>query len=1040
MGSDKARNSYDPAQQYRDVVMQQGRVFLEADWNEQQAIREDETIAELRDIIGSCGTPDDGYAVGFNNLSPNALPNEFSIGAGTMYVGGVRAFLPEGITFHAQPDWIDQALIGDPLLGSKTGSSRVTELICLLLREQEVSAVEDPDLKDVALGGPDTAQRKRLIQRVLRFPTQATDCAGAWDEAEKLWLERGFRFQSETMRLMPLATLQVGFVDSGTPPDPCEPAASGGYLEADNQLIRVKIVDNDTLVWGYDNASFLYRVEIGADRKTLTLQSRPVDVFHHPRKAQAVEVLPAAALLANGEYVAEADGIVTALNGAYDPDTNTVMLTTALPAGYQTGAALPPVFLRVWQETVSFTPGKPVALGDTGLQVTVGSSGAVAAGDCWMFAARPSTPQKIYLDRSLADFQPPDEPRLWICPLAVILWRGGRKPQIVDCRNRFDNLVELSKRRGSGCCTVVVRPQDVTGNNSLQAIVNSYKSTNERPPHVAICLMPGTYDLPAPLRLGEEHRNLTIEGCPGGVVLRAAAGAEAAFHDGLIVLNQTRNVILRDLELQLPLGAFPNQLVTRFAAANASLRNEVAAAYRFSIGLRPVDCEGLTVRNCRFVYPATQNFVIIGIGIFLAGGCEDLNVEDNRFTVSPTDRTSGGNSPTTPTIGTVPSTGTVPSGTNLAVRRNPHLLFGVLHLPSFLPTRASSPTVAPLPPALVRSQLNAARVRANQFADLTFATLIMADAGAVTWSDNTVTGSHAGCWLLSLRSLDAVAQIPGAATPSSAAELLKEFQTLVREWGLTDLQAVLMPLAFPLPPEATARTSTPLVPSTPVSQPVPSATFLPALTFTLSDSSRVLRTATVSGSSLFTNAAATAPANATSQPITAAPIVVEAAPIFLGEWERFHAPLRDALRAVLAEVGGTIALAQNFSLAVEMAHNQISCRVPNASSGIAVLIVDTDQQTQSTAILSANNIQSDGIATAMVLFVERCAITGCLIVNENVAHKPSGLSLVARGISSDVPPMFAITGNVLYGRSVLPPRPGSLPPPINTWDVFNAEF
>ena len=38
MGSDRARVSYDPNQHYRSVVMQQGRVTLEADWNENQAI------------------------------------------------------------------------------------------------------------------------------------------------------------------------------------------------------------------------------------------------------------------------------------------------------------------------------------------------------------------------------------------------------------------------------------------------------------------------------------------------------------------------------------------------------------------------------------------------------------------------------------------------------------------------------------------------------------------------------------------------------------------------------------------------------------------------------------------------------------------------------------------------------------------------------------------------------------------------------------------------------------------------------------------
>ena len=34
MGSDRARVSYDPSRHWRGVVYQEGRVTLEADWNE----------------------------------------------------------------------------------------------------------------------------------------------------------------------------------------------------------------------------------------------------------------------------------------------------------------------------------------------------------------------------------------------------------------------------------------------------------------------------------------------------------------------------------------------------------------------------------------------------------------------------------------------------------------------------------------------------------------------------------------------------------------------------------------------------------------------------------------------------------------------------------------------------------------------------------------------------------------------------------------------------------------------------------------------
>ena len=65
----------------------------------------------------------------------------------------------------------------------------------------------------------------------------------------------------------------------------------------------------------------------------------------------------------------------------------------------------------------------------------------------------------------------PDGPRLWACPLGVIAWSEEVGTLISDCRNQFDNLVDLTKRQ-QGCCTITVGPQDITGDTTLQTIVN----------------------------------------------------------------------------------------------------------------------------------------------------------------------------------------------------------------------------------------------------------------------------------------------------------------------------------------------------------------------------------------------------------------------------------------------------------------------------------------------------------------------------------------------------------------------------------------
>ena len=104
------------------------------------------------------------------------------------------------------------------LLGlTALNEGRPREEIYLLLREQEVSAVEDTALREVALG-PDTAQRTRLIQHIVRFGTDALTCEGARDLLAGQWASEGLTPYYDTMRLLSSATLQVSFPSSDRKP------------------------------------------------------------------------------------------------------------------------------------------------------------------------------------------------------------------------------------------------------------------------------------------------------------------------------------------------------------------------------------------------------------------------------------------------------------------------------------------------------------------------------------------------------------------------------------------------------------------------------------------------------------------------------------------------------------------------------------------------------------------------------------------------------------------------------------------------------
>src|SRR2546430_17099921 len=97
MGSDRARITYDESRQYRAVVMQQGRVTVEADWNEEEQVVNEEMRKEALDFVGPNGTPDNGYRVIETNEKrdpplPTLSPFDFLVDKGTMYVGGMRTF------------------------------------------------------------------------------------------------------------------------------------------------------------------------------------------------------------------------------------------------------------------------------------------------------------------------------------------------------------------------------------------------------------------------------------------------------------------------------------------------------------------------------------------------------------------------------------------------------------------------------------------------------------------------------------------------------------------------------------------------------------------------------------------------------------------------------------------------------------------------------------------------------------------------------------------------------------------------------------
>lgn len=92
MKGDFSRQTFDPKKHYNAVLMQQGRVQVDADWNEQQAIHQHRIETEAKDVIGQCGAPKTGGGFKIDVTPDNS---DLIISPGRIYVDGILCELED---------------------------------------------------------------------------------------------------------------------------------------------------------------------------------------------------------------------------------------------------------------------------------------------------------------------------------------------------------------------------------------------------------------------------------------------------------------------------------------------------------------------------------------------------------------------------------------------------------------------------------------------------------------------------------------------------------------------------------------------------------------------------------------------------------------------------------------------------------------------------------------------------------------------------------------------------------------------------------
>ena len=426
MKGDFSRKTFDPKKHYRRVLMQQGRVQLDADWNEQQEMVQYLLGTGIRDIVGLTGAPRDnaGFAI-------SALTNDLKIGKGRMYVDGVLCELENDVTYLTQPDYPDA-----PALAAGT------YLAYLDAWERHITALDDPLIRERALNGADTATRSKLVAQVkllqLSSPPGNLNCQSDLPGWGSLTAPRTARL---TARLNPVQA-SSNF---------CDPAPATGYSRLENQLYRVEVHQVNgsgklTLKWSRDNGSVLVNISQFAG-DAVKVDSLGPDGDRGFLKGKWAEVIDDWTELACPNAAGAAGQLLQVATP--DPSNMTVNFNgpvTVVPASRNPR-------LRLWDGVITDVAPSGSAWLDleSGIQVQLSSSdshhGDFGPGDYWLIPARNASGELEWPPYAVPNNNPTGLPPAGVyhhyCRLALIQRDAGTTTSLRDCRRIFPPLTEL---------------------------------------------------------------------------------------------------------------------------------------------------------------------------------------------------------------------------------------------------------------------------------------------------------------------------------------------------------------------------------------------------------------------------------------------------------------------------------------------------------------------------------------------------------------------------------------------------------------------
>jgi hypothetical protein len=435
---DFTRDIFDPRKHYSQVLMQQGRVLVNDDWNAQTAIHVHYLRALAKDLIGQHGGPFEGN--GFAIAAGGGTLGPFTIGKGHYYVDGILC----------ENDRDTAAYRNQLYLPTQEQPGDGTYLAYLDVWERHATADDDEVLREVALGGPDTTTRAQIVWQVKLYKLAQALSADPTKELEEIWSK---------IRPGPTPMLSAEAFADDPAQGPCTISPDARYRGVENQLYRVEIhkggrgsadeTTRATFKWSRDNGSVVFPIQTpftgdftltrqGHDDRSSLSKGQWVELIHDDSELMAINDHPLV------QVVDVDDDLRVTLSGS--PGTNVDFTKLIRP------------MLRRWDQTdtngllstgdIAVEEGKAIDLED-GVRIKFQPGGWYHPGMYWLIPARVETGDVEWPPPGTPTGQTFREPRgvdHHFAPLAEITMAGGKVTgTVVDHRCRFMSLCTLTK-------------------------------------------------------------------------------------------------------------------------------------------------------------------------------------------------------------------------------------------------------------------------------------------------------------------------------------------------------------------------------------------------------------------------------------------------------------------------------------------------------------------------------------------------------------------------------------------------------------------